>query len=160
MTVHTDAQQRLYEVFARVPRPAVVDGCPHCVEPGADSCLPAVPVSELAPDQLARYAAKAMTTWGGVDEFQYSLEKQAVTEFLYSWWLHTLATYPAQVGIETVLCSIAVTGVDLGPFLDQWAGLDTESAFLHLCDLDGSRPFTGFWSRETAGVVEAWLAER
>ncbi|NUR88878.1 MAG: hypothetical protein HOY71_32735 [Nonomuraea sp.] len=69
------ALRRLYEAFAHVPRPGSVPGCPHCVEPGEGACLLAVPVGSIEAASLARYAAKAMTTWGGVAEFRYFLPR-------------------------------------------------------------------------------------
>ncbi|MBN6054938.1 hypothetical protein JYK22_23580, partial [Nonomuraea sp. RK-328] len=69
------AKQRMYDVFGHVPRPEHVAGCPHCVEPGEEACLLAGPVRSLAAGALARYAAKALTTWGGVAEFRYFLPR-------------------------------------------------------------------------------------
>ncbi|NUT09596.1 MAG: hypothetical protein HOQ38_03890 [Nonomuraea sp.] len=69
------ALRRLYEAFGHVAKPESVPGCPHCVEPGEGACLLAVPLGSIEPAALARYAAKAMTTWGGVAEFRYFLPR-------------------------------------------------------------------------------------
>src|SRR4051794_33486606 len=69
------SMERLYEEFGRVPRPERVEGCPHCVDRGADACLLDRPVRTLEPGALARYAAKALSTWGGVEEFRYFLPR-------------------------------------------------------------------------------------
>ncbi|MDN3351729.1 hypothetical protein [Actinomadura sp. DC4] len=65
----------VYEAFAGVRRPARVTGCPHCVNPDEDRPLLARPMRALPPEELARYAAKALTTWGGVEEFRYFLPR-------------------------------------------------------------------------------------
>ncbi|MFI6921890.1 hypothetical protein ACIBIZ_18250 [Nonomuraea spiralis] len=62
-------------MFGAVARPAAVPGCPHCVEPGAGACLLSGPVAAIEAASLARYAAKALTTWGGVPEFRYFLPR-------------------------------------------------------------------------------------
>jgi hypothetical protein len=67
--------ERLYAVFGRVPRPERVEGCPHCVAPDEDRPLLEGPVRSLEPAVLERYAAKALTTWGGVAEFRYFLPR-------------------------------------------------------------------------------------
>lgn len=66
---------RLYEAFGHVRKPESVPGCPHCVEPGEGACLLAVPLASIEAASLARYAAKALTTWGGVAEFRYFLPR-------------------------------------------------------------------------------------
>jgi hypothetical protein len=71
----SEAIERLYEVYGRVPRPDRVEGCPHCVDPDEDRRLLARPVRELPAETLERYAFKAITTWGGVAEFRYFLPR-------------------------------------------------------------------------------------
>jgi hypothetical protein len=76
MTEHRRAAvEGLYAAFGHVPRPARAEGCPHCVAPDEDRPLLDGPVRALAPYALARYAAKAMSTWGGVEEFRYFLPR-------------------------------------------------------------------------------------
>jgi hypothetical protein len=70
-----DAQRRLYEVFGRVARPKRVEGCPHCVTPGEERCLLEGPVASIEAADLARYAAKALTTWGGTADLRYFLPR-------------------------------------------------------------------------------------
>ncbi|RJL22821.1 hypothetical protein [Bailinhaonella thermotolerans] len=190
---------RLYDVFARVPRPARVPGCPHCAGPGEDRRLLDGPVAAIGAGDLARYAAKALTTWGGEAEFRYFLprllecaaadafgypdpeivfgrlaaagwaewpgeERAAVTAFLDAWWDETLRRHPSSPGIGTVLCSLAATGLDLGPRLRALRPLATEAAIAHLHDLateelSGGRLTNPFWDRSSPGhaVVLAWL---
>ncbi|MFI6180699.1 hypothetical protein ACIA8R_34570 [Nonomuraea sp. NPDC051191] len=191
---------RLYEVFGAVGRPASVSGCPHCVEPGEEACLLSGPVSAIEAGSLARYAAKALTTWGDVPEFRYFLprllecaaadafsypdpeivlgklavagwhdwpaaERTAVTAFLHEWWHDTLHRHPSRPLADTVLCAVAATGVDLAPFLDAWAGLESDAAIAHLHDfvtggLSGQRLTNAFWDRDAPAHAQvlAWLA--
>ncbi|MFE9692503.1 hypothetical protein [Micromonospora sp. NPDC005806] len=65
----------LYAAFARQPRPAAMAYCDHCVRPDEVAVLLRVPPRELTPDQLARYAAKCLTTWGDVDDLRYLLPR-------------------------------------------------------------------------------------
>ena len=73
--VQDAAMEAVYTVFAHVRRPARVTGCPHCVAPGEDRPLLARPVRSLTPDDLGRYAAKALTTWGDEEDFRYFLPR-------------------------------------------------------------------------------------
>jgi hypothetical protein len=81
------AVEGLYEAFGLIRRPARVEGCPHCVAPDEDRPLLDRPVRSLEADDLARYAAKALNTWGGVTEFRYFvprlLECASFDSFLY-----------------------------------------------------------------------------
>jgi hypothetical protein len=88
MTGHRrEATEGLYAAFGHVRRPARVPGCPHCVAPEEDRPLLDRPVRSLPPDDLARYAAKAISTWGGAEEFRYFvprlLECAAADAFVY-----------------------------------------------------------------------------
>ena len=65
------AQRRLYAVFGRVPRPRRLEGCPHCVRAADEKCLLDSPLPAIEAVALAGYAAKALTTWGGVAELRY-----------------------------------------------------------------------------------------
>ncbi|GAB2811769.1 hypothetical protein GCM10027176_15340 [Actinoallomurus bryophytorum] len=70
-----EAVEGLYAAFGHVRRPARVPGCPHCVAPQEDRPLLDGPVRSLPADALARYAAKAISTWGGAEEFRYFLPR-------------------------------------------------------------------------------------
>lgn len=67
--------ERLYEVFAQVPRPLKVEGCAHCVAPDEDRPLLAGPVRSLGVDVLRRYATDALILWGDVPQFRYFLPR-------------------------------------------------------------------------------------
>lgn len=58
------------DVFGRYPRPATVEGCPCCVSARDSEALLAG-----EPAALRRYAGKAISTWGGVDEFRHFLPR-------------------------------------------------------------------------------------
>ncbi|MDL4818278.1 hypothetical protein [Actinomadura opuntiae] len=68
---YRDAADALYAAFAHVPRPTRVVGCPCCVPPDADRPLLARPPRDLGAQDLARYAAKALSTWGDENDFRY-----------------------------------------------------------------------------------------
>lgn len=193
------AKAQMYDVFGYVARPARVDGCPHCVEPGQERVLLAGPVRSIDATALAHYAAKALNTWGGVAEFRYFLprllecaaadafgypdpeivfgklatvdwqtwpetEREAIAVFLYAWWHETLSAFPARPGIDTVLCSLAATGLDLAPCLEAWGRLETDAAINHLYDfvdtgVSYGRLTNAFWDRRSPAYqqVLAWL---
>lgn len=65
------AAEDLYAAFEGVPHPADLPGCPCCVSPGEGRPLLARPLRTLTAADLARYAAKALSTWGGPEEFRY-----------------------------------------------------------------------------------------
>ncbi|MEW2359012.1 hypothetical protein [Spirillospora sp. NPDC029432] len=65
------AAEDLYAAFADVPRPARLEGCPCCVEPGEGRALLDRPLRDLTAEDLARYGAKALNTWAGEEEFRY-----------------------------------------------------------------------------------------
>ncbi|WP_214325182.1 hypothetical protein [Nonomuraea sediminis] len=193
------AKRRLYEAFGHVARPERVIGCPHCVDPGEELCILAGPVRSVEAESLARYAAKALTTWGGVTEFRYFLprllecaaedaftypdpeivfgklasgdwqtwpidERDAIAGFLREWWHETLRNYPARPPIDTVLCALAATGMDLATCLSTWSNLDTDPAIQHLHDfvltgMSGNRMTNAFWNRQSPAYqqVHTWL---
>ncbi|MBP7631468.1 MAG: hypothetical protein KA758_13520 [Acidimicrobiales bacterium] len=57
------ATAALYGAFADVPHRPAMPHCRHCVT-DAHLALLAAPVAELAPEVVARFVAKAGTTWG------------------------------------------------------------------------------------------------
>jgi hypothetical protein len=69
-----DAVERLYVVFAPYPL-GEVQGCPCCVSWSDQSDLRARPLPALTRKQLQHYSDKAMTTWGGVEDFKHFLPR-------------------------------------------------------------------------------------
>ncbi|MHB8629516.1 MAG: hypothetical protein ACYDBJ_23760 [Aggregatilineales bacterium] len=70
-----DAIEKLYDVFAVYPLNAPVTGCPHCTTPEDYARLESKPLRELTDDDLRKYASKALTTWGGVEDFKHFLPR-------------------------------------------------------------------------------------
>ncbi|GGV23154.1 hypothetical protein GCM10010182_51940 [Actinomadura cremea] len=66
-----DPYAGLYAAFAGVPHPDALDGCPCCVGPDEGRRLLARPPRSLGAGDLARFAAKALTTWGGPQDVRY-----------------------------------------------------------------------------------------
>lgn len=52
-----------------------MDSCPCCVDNTHKRQLSAAPLRELTEEQLDTYTWKAMTTWGGVDDFKHFLPR-------------------------------------------------------------------------------------
>ncbi|WP_433475292.1 hypothetical protein ACQPZP_42645 [Spirillospora sp. CA-142024] len=61
----------LYAAFTHVPRPSSVEGCPCCVDPAEGCALLRRPPRERSADELSRYAAKVLNTWGGPEDLRY-----------------------------------------------------------------------------------------
>jgi hypothetical protein len=79
-TAKSDAElqsaiEGLYRTFSRYPLPPHVDGCPHCVSDSDHALLYSKDLRDLGPDELKRYAFKAMSTWGGTDDFRHFLPR-------------------------------------------------------------------------------------
>ncbi|MFV2173923.1 hypothetical protein ACFHW2_10135 [Actinomadura sp. LOL_016] len=66
-----DPYAELYAASAGVPHPDALDGCPCCVGPDEGRRLLARPPRSLGAGVLARFAAKALTTWGGPRDVRY-----------------------------------------------------------------------------------------
>jgi hypothetical protein len=69
------AIEGLYRIFSRYPLPAHMDGCPHCVSDRDHALLYSKDLRDLGPGELERYAFKAMSTWGGNDDFRHFLPR-------------------------------------------------------------------------------------
>lgn len=70
-----DAIERVYQAFARYPRPQRVEGCPCCVTSAHEERLRSHPLRKLPAESLTRYAFKALSTWGGVDDLRHYLPR-------------------------------------------------------------------------------------
>ena len=64
----------LYAAFASYPLSSL-EGCPCCVSAGNKAQVTCRPLRELTEDDMGRYAGKAMTTWGTVDDFKHFLPR-------------------------------------------------------------------------------------
>ncbi|MFD0900292.1 hypothetical protein [Actinomadura sediminis] len=82
-----DPYAELYAAFAGVPRPVAVEGCPCCTGPDEGRRLLARPPRSLGPDELSRFAAKALTTWGGPEDVRYFAPRllELAAEDAFTW---------------------------------------------------------------------------
>lgn len=69
------AIENLYGAFRAYRLPPHVAGCSHCVHESDHALLHAAPLRELTATHIGLYAFKAMTTWGGVNEFRHFLPR-------------------------------------------------------------------------------------
>ncbi len=71
-----NATENLYRVFARYPYGAGgMDACPCCTTDEEKRQLTSKTLRLLTDDDLGHFAAKAMTTWGGVEDFKHYLPR-------------------------------------------------------------------------------------
>ncbi len=78
--------EELYKVFSAYPFKSSMEGCPCCVSDTDKEAIHSKQLRDLSEENLSRYAFKAMTTWGDVDDFRHYLprifELCATTEFI------------------------------------------------------------------------------
>jgi hypothetical protein len=68
------SRKRVQEAFRKYRKPQKLEGCP-CVGPRTHEPLCTVALSDITADMMSPYATKAMTTWGGVNDFKYFLPR-------------------------------------------------------------------------------------
>jgi hypothetical protein len=132
------ARQRLAAAFAAYPARHPVEGCPCCVTPQDQQAL--------AGGDLGRFSAKALTTWGAVEDFKHFLprlldfdldrsldklayadwrqwplpEQRAVEEYLLALWEDRLSACEEYPPAADLLHAMGELGIDLRPHLDHW----------------------------------------
>jgi len=96
-------------------------------------------------------------------------EHRAVERFLHVFWRVGLSGYPAADDIGSVLTSIAVTDVELEPFLASWLEMPGEAPLRHLAEfaemhasflLARARVSNAYWGveqKQAANVVTRWI---
>jgi len=67
--------EELYKTFAKYPFNSTIEGCPCCVSDSDKSTLHSKPLRKLEDKDISRYAFKAMTTWGDVNDFKHYLPR-------------------------------------------------------------------------------------
>ena len=67
--------QNLYRVFEKYPLAKKIIGCPHCELDNAESKLHNNSLKNLTWEDFGVYPAKAMTTFGEVDDFKHFLPR-------------------------------------------------------------------------------------
>jgi hypothetical protein len=155
------AVARLREVFARYPRRAVLEGCPHCQglvpvdeqnlfsltirlgntvgdRDDVKSLLPLllerlITSGELDPViVLAKLPKEQWRTWPVA-------EQDAVEGYLDALWQSLLLEYPSRVrsfpDADTFLDAAAATGESVSRFLDTWDATGGSAADRHLAEL-------------------------
>lgn len=69
------AIEELYKTFAKYPFKSTIEGCPCCVSDTDKSTLHSKQLRQLEDEDISRYAFKAMTTWGDVNDFKHYLPR-------------------------------------------------------------------------------------
>lgn len=70
-----EAVEDLYVTFSKYPLAPHVEGCPHCVGGADNAKLHSRPLRELSARELGRFAFKALSTWGTVNDFRHFLPR-------------------------------------------------------------------------------------
>jgi hypothetical protein len=71
----SDAIENLYRAFKRHRPSKEFGSCSHSVSEEEDLCIKEKQLTELSCDDLRRYAFKAMSTWGTVEDFRHFLPR-------------------------------------------------------------------------------------
>jgi hypothetical protein len=69
------AVEDLYVTFSKYRLAPHVEGCPHCVGDADNAKLHSRPLRDLSAEDLDRFAFKALSTWGTVDDFRHFLPR-------------------------------------------------------------------------------------
>ena len=69
------AIERLYSTFSKYPFKSTIEGCPCCVSDSDKFTLHSKALRDLQDEDLSRYAFKAMTTWGDVNDYKHYLPR-------------------------------------------------------------------------------------
>lgn len=69
------ALEGLYKTFSKYPFKSTINGCPCCVSESDKATLHSKKLRELEDEDISRYAFKAMTTWGDVNDFKHYLPR-------------------------------------------------------------------------------------
>jgi hypothetical protein len=78
--------ENLYKVFYKYPFKSKISGCPCCVSDSDRLTLHSKQLRDLQEDDISRYAFKAISTWGDIDDFKHYLprifELLSTTDFI------------------------------------------------------------------------------
>ena len=69
------AIERLYQTFAIYPCKSTMEGCPCCVSGSDKEKIHSKHLKQLEEGDLAKYASKAMTTWGDTEDYKHYLPR-------------------------------------------------------------------------------------
>ena len=67
--------ENLYQTFIIYPRKPEMEGCPCCVSSADKEKIHSKQLRLLDEEDLARYASKAMTTWGDTEDYKHYLPR-------------------------------------------------------------------------------------
>lgn len=67
--------EQLYTTFAAYPFRTSMEGCPCCVYDIDKEKIKTKPLRHLNSEDLEKYAFKAITTWGNIDDFKHFLPR-------------------------------------------------------------------------------------
>jgi hypothetical protein len=175
----TVALARVRRAFARYPRRAVLEGCPHCRGPvlvdehdlfsltfslgntvgdrdDVKSLLPLLLERLVASEELDPAIVLGMLPREQWRTWPHA-EQDAVDGYLTTVWRWLLAAYPPQVGsfldAPTFLDAVAATGEDAGRYLDIWCDTPGPAADRHLADAVNGLNFA---SRKSS-TLDRWL---
>ena len=68
-------EDEMYAAFAKYRHPRFLDGCPCCTSTEESASLLNTPLRKVTPARLDRYAFKATTTWGSLDDYRFFLPR-------------------------------------------------------------------------------------
>ena len=69
------AIESLYSTFSPYPLRPTIEGCSHCVSAEDQKKLSSKALNLMEAEDISRYAWKAMTTWGEVEDFKHFLPR-------------------------------------------------------------------------------------
>lgn len=143
--------EKLYEAFSVEPRPAAIEACPCCMDPGEICTLISIPLREISPQELSSYASSVFLTVGAEADFRYFLPR--ILEIMVTtcgWWPDP-----------------EVVGRALGTLIwDKFTG-DEQLAIVHYFDaafdaLLGARDLDGYaidsWMCCASHVYPSWIS--
>jgi len=67
--------ERLYETFSYYPSRPKIEGCPCCISTADKEKIHTKQLRQLNGEDLSKFAFKAMTTWGDLDDFKHYLPR-------------------------------------------------------------------------------------
>ncbi|WP_433345258.1 hypothetical protein [Micromonospora sp. CA-111912] len=132
-------------LFARTPLRELAPGQlgPYLMNPGTWGDETEFP--HLVPRLLEAYATGEMEHWLWPDRVTRRIsgrwqdwpaaERDAVEHFVRVWWHRTLGGYPSVTPAQDLLDAVAELGVDVGPYLAEFASVPGEAPARHLADV-------------------------
>ncbi|MEU2613319.1 hypothetical protein ABZ570_17300 [Micromonospora sp. NPDC007271] len=121
----------------------------------------------LVPRLLQAYAGGEMTHWWSPETVAYRIhgrwqdrspaERTAVEEFFRAWWRWTLTSFPSTNPAWDLLDAVATLGLDVGPYLADFAELPGEEPARQLAEVLDSWRWGGSLSEEAERTLRSWL---